>query len=313
MAAAVVAAYPGSEQLVRRSALAPVWMKTRFFQRMVSKVADRSMPAAALVETNGGIADDLCLLVPSAKHGMLYGRPGHHVGERATIELAKRLALRSNAFVDVGANEGLFTFSISAALGALRHSTVHAFEPDPVLFDRLAANLARNNMGVRANRIAVSDRLGTQTFYRNISDNSSGSLTTFFASKHEVVAIETEVTSLTRYLEDHQIERACIKVDVEGAGAAVWDGAREARRRIDWLIYEIVGPELAADLPKRIIADTGWNAYYIRDFDLVRSFAGEFEYREPFYNWLVCAADPGELAAALNGSRFRLIDQPVKA
>jgi FkbM family methyltransferase len=312
-AAAAIAACPGSGQLVRRSALAPVWMKNRYFQRIVSSVADRSVPATELIKTNGGIASDLRLLLPATKHGMLYGKPGHYLFERATIDLARRLAVRSNAFIDVGANEGLFTFTVAAALGPQRHSAIHAFEPDPVVFDRLAANLHRNNMAVRAHRIAASDHVGTQTFYRNISDDLSGSLTTFFADKHEVAAIETEVTSLARYLEENQIDHACVKIDVEGAGAAVWDGARQARQRIDWLIYEIIGPELSADLPKRIMTDTGWNAYYIRDFDLVRSRAGEFEYREPFYNWLFCAAGPAQLAAALKGSRFRLIDQPVKA
>jgi FkbM family methyltransferase len=193
-----------------------------------------------------------------------------------------------------------------------RHASIHAFEPDPAVFDHLAANLGRNSINVRANRIAVSDRVGTQTFYRNISDDASGSLTTYFAGRHEVVAVDTEVTSLANYLEGNQIDRACVKIDVESAGAAVWTGARAARARIDWLIYEILAPEFKAELPKRIIADTGWNAYYIRDFDLVRSPAGEFEYREPFYNWLFCASDPARLATVLQGSRFRLIDQPEK-
>jgi FkbM family methyltransferase len=310
--AAAVAACPGSGQLVRRSALAPLWMKNRLFQRMISHVANRSVPMAALLMTNAGIADELRLLVPSTKHGLLFGKPSHHVSERATIDLVKLLTLQSDAFVDVGANEGVFTFSIAVALGPDRYSNIHAFEPDPAVFDRLAANLRRNNIGVRANRIAVSDRLGTQTFYRNVGDDLSGSLTTHFIDGDDVEAIETAVTSLARYLNDNQIEHACIKIDVEGAGAAVWNGTGGGHERIDWLIFEIIGPELAADLPRRIIAETGWDAYYIRDFDLVHSQAGEFEYREPFYNWLFCAANSAQLAAVLKGSRFCLIDRPEK-
>lgn len=308
-----IAACLGSEVLVRRSAVAPVWMKTRSFQRVMSSIAAKSKSRAGLVQTNGGIADDLRLLVPSTKHGWLYGRPAQHLAERATLELAKNLALQSEAFIDVGANEGLFTFTIAAALGPSRYSSIHAFEPDPAVYDRLAANLGRNGITVRANRIAVSDRAGTQAFYRNLTDDSSGSLIGYFARKHAVVATETEVTPLARYLEGNRIEHACVKVDVEGAGAAVWSGARGAHDRIDWLIYEILRPELEADLPRRIIADIGWNAYYIRDFELVRSLAGEFEYRAPFYNWLFCAADPAWLAATLRGSRFRLIDSSEKA
>lgn len=271
------------------------------------------MPADVLVDTNGGIANDLRLFWPSTKQVLLYGKPSHHISERATVALAKVLAVHSEVFADVGANEGLFTFSIAAALGPDRHASIHAFEPDPDLYARLAANLSRNNINARANRIAVGDRVGTQTFYRNLNDDSSGSLTTYFVGRHETAAIETVVTTLADYLAENQLSHACVKVDVEGAGQAVWTGTKAGRDRIDWLIYEILAPEVEAELPKWIMADTGWNAYYIRDFDLVRSVGGEFEYREPFYNWLFCAAQYEELAAVLKGSRFRLIDRPQRA
>jgi len=154
-------------------------MKTRSFQRLISSIADRSGNMPKLVETNFSIADELRLLAPSTKNGLLYGKPGHYLSERATLDLAKLLSRQSDAFIDIGANEGLFTFFVAAALGPSRQSSIHAFEPDPFLFDRLTGNIGRNNMNVRANRIAVSDRVGTQTFYRNISDDLSGSLTTF--------------------------------------------------------------------------------------------------------------------------------------
>ena len=99
-----------------------------------------------------------------------------------------------------------------------------------------------------------------------------------------------------------------MKVDAEGAGISVWDGARAALDRIDWLVCEILGDELKGRLPHRIIAESGWCGYYIRDFDLVRSIDGEFDYRAPFYNWLFCQAGPAALAACLKNTRFRVID-----
>ena len=87
---------------------------------------------------------------------------------------------------------------------------------------------------------------------------------------------------------------------VEGAGVAAWAGLRPAQDRIRWLIMEIIGPEAQANLPGR----TGWNAYYIRDYELVPSRTGEFEHRAPFYNWLFCPADRETLVATLKPTRF---------
>ena len=315
----VIAACPGSSTLVRRSAIAPVSLKTLLFQRVISHIALR-MPTAGLLDTNLGIDDELRILVPSTKYYLLYGKPSNHVAERATLKLATVLAARSAAFVDVGANEGLFTFQIAAALGpqrhasihafepffffffffftfqiaaalgASRHATIHAFEPDPVLFDRFASNLARNNIGAQVNRTAVSDHDGTQLFYRNLVNDLCGSLMAQFSAEHETLAMEIDVTSLASYLAANRIENACVKIDVEGAGVAAWAGLRPAQDRIKWLLMEIIGPEAQANLPGRIIIETGWNAYYNRDYELVQSHTGEFEYRAPFYNWLFCPA-----------------------
>jgi FkbM family methyltransferase len=301
----IIAACPGSSTLVRRSAIAPVSLKTLLFQRVISRIALRT-PIAGLVDTNLGIDDGLRILVPSTKYYLLYGKPSNHVAERATLELATVLAARSAVFVDVGANEGLFTFQIAAALGASRHASIHAFEPDPVLFDRFASNLARNNIGARVNRTAVSDHDGRQCFYRNLVDDLSGSLMAQFSAEHETVAVETDVTSLASYLAANRIENACVKIDVEGAGVAAWAGLRPAQDRIKWLIMEIVGPEARANLPGRIITETGWNAYYIRDYELVQSHTGEFEYRAPFYNWLFCPAGSESLVATLKATPFSI-------
>jgi hypothetical protein len=70
----------------------------------------------------------------------------------------------------------------------------------------------------------------------------------------------------------------------------------------------MLGPEAEAQLPGRIITETGWNAYYIRDYELVRSRAGEFEYVAPFYNWLFTNPDSRVLRTALTGSALRIVD-----
>jgi hypothetical protein len=98
-----------------------------------------------------------------------------------------------------------------------------------------------------------------------------------------------------------------IKVDVECAGEKVWDGAMKVSKAIRYLVMEMLVPEIEAGLPARIIHETDLKAYYIRDFELIPSVAGEFEYVAPFWNWLFCRMSPSELAARLSATGFRVI------
>jgi hypothetical protein len=63
---------------------------------------------------------------------------------------------------------------------------------------------------------------------------------------------------------------------------------------------------MEARLPARIIREGGLKAYYIRDFELVLLDDGEFEYVDPFWNWLFCRMSPDELAARLSGTSLRV-------
>jgi FkbM family methyltransferase len=306
-AAAVVAAVPGMPWLLKKAALAPPAIKTPGFARVATAIASRCLLDTAVVETNMGLSDSFHLSVPPNKGALLFGRPNHGVAERATIALVRALAPWSDAFLDVGANEGLFTFSLAADLPPSQHSKIHCFEPDADLFARLRSNLAKNTIGAHVNNIAVSDIVGRQVFYRNLTDDSSGSLTTHFAEYHKTIATAVETTTLAHYLVEHSLNRACVKIDVEGAGVSVWSGTRTQRDRIAWLVMEIIGPETDAQLPGQIITETGWNGYYIRDYELVPSRAGEFEYVTPFYNWLFTSADLSALRAALAGTALRIV------
>jgi len=306
--ASTAAAMPGSPLAVRAYALAPPAFKNAVLSRVTSAIASRCLNETELVETNLGLRADYRVLVPARKHHLTLGKPDQFVPERATLELARRLAPLSDAFIDVGANEGIFTFAVAADQGHRYHERMHLFEPDPRLFSRLKSNLIRNQILAHANKSAMADTVGTRTFYRNVSDDLSGSLTRHFETLHHTVPVQTEVTSLSHYLQQHDLRNVCVKIDVEGAGVSVWSGASRVIDRIGWFIIEIIGPELEADLPRRIIRESGWNAWYIRDFELVRSVQGEFNYAAPFYNWLFTPKCSSELKTFLSGTRFQLVN-----
>lgn len=291
---------------------APPTLKIPLLARAAQRLHEAG-PVQRLQETNLGIAPDLRVAVPASKVDLLYGRPDHNLSERATVELVKRLSHYTRAFIDVGANEGLYTFAVAKDRSRRTSLDLHAFEPDPRLFHRLQDNIRRNGLKVRVNREALSDHDGRGTFHQNLTSDLSGSLTDHFTSAHQTSAIEVPVTTLAGYLSRHDVDDAGIKVDVEGGGDAVWRGATGAHSRIAFLIVEMLRPELDAALPRRIIEETGWNAYYIRDYELVRSLAGEFTYKHPFYNWLFTRLPSSELQTSLQATRFRVLSATADA
>jgi len=309
--ASVIAGVPGSRQMLRWAAVAPVSMKSRQFERLAIALAGRCGMGDALVETNAGIRSDLRVLLPPAKHQMLFGRPSNYVHERATLALAQFLSRRTRAFIDVGANEGLFSLAVACDTATQSGLSIHAFEPDVDVFARLQANLRRHFASVRVNNLAVSSHAGSATFYRNLLDDLSGTLLAADRSDgQQLVPVKINTISLAEYMKQHGITNAGVKIDVEGGAVDVWEGLSQSLGSVDWLICEMLGPEIEAKLPQRIMSTSGWYAYYIRDFDLVQSIDGHYRYRAPFYNWLFCAEPPERLADMLAQTRFKIIASP---
>src|SRR5262245_27241056 len=288
-----------SKFVARNAALAPASVKIPVFEWICSRIT-RNIRVDFL-ETNMGISSGLRCQVPTTKHEYLFGRPENYIGERSTCELVKRLSADCSHFIDVRANEGLFTFIVYASRG--KNITLHFFEPDPTLFDRLSNNLKANNIDAVGNAVAVAQQTGEGIFYRNLDDDSTGSLVEYFVQSHRTKPECVRTISLNDYFTTHQIAKAIVKVDVEGAGSDVWQGSKEAANNIEYLIIEILEPEVTSRLPARIMSETGWNGYYIENFNLRHSVEGKFSYVHPFWNWLFCNRSPSGLAKRLAGTK----------
>ena len=289
----------------KQAALAPPLFKTRGFERFCTAMSRADIDARAFIESNLGVAARLRCRVPLRKGQYAFGRPQNSLPERGTILLAGELARDCLHFLDVGANEGIFIFSVFRAIGEA--ITLHWFEPDSVLARRLTENLQRNSIVACANQVAVADRNCCAMFFRNLSDDSSGSLGNHFEQKHRTEPTAVKAIRLADYITRSKASKALVKVDVEGAGALAWSGLADGYRSVSYLLIEMLAPEIEAQLPARIMRDTGWHAYYIRDFDLIHSKSGEFTYVEPFWNWLFCGLEPSALRHRLSGTRVRVI------
>jgi FkbM family methyltransferase len=258
-----------------------------------------------LIETNLGVSAHIRCRTPVYKSSYAFGRPENNLDERGTIKLVNELARDCSCFLDIGANEGIFIFSVFASRKT--GIQIHWFEPDGILAERLAHNLEHNSLMTYGNRVAVSDKTGSSTFFKNLTDDSSGSLTDYFAEIHSVRQEIVETICLTRYFLHKNISNAIVKIDVEGSGAQMWSGTQHCANDILYMIIECLEPEINGRLPAWIIDDAGWFAYYIGDFELVESRDGEFEYVEPFWNWRFCRLDSLALAKRLSRTKFRVV------
>ena len=219
----------------------------------------------------------------------------------------KELVADCANFVDVGANEGVFIFTCRSFCSD--GTEIHWFEPDRYIHDRLAKNLRINRIDTFGNRAAIAASSGAADFYRNMTDDLLVSSTDQFTHKHETVLDKVETIRLDEYFRGRGIRNALVKIDVEGAGCGAWAGASEAKGEIKYLVMEMLEPEIRQGLPARIIAEGSFHAYYLKDFELLESPDGQFDYVDPFWNWLFCKLDPVHLTGRLSRTKFRVVNK----
>lgn len=155
------------------------------------------------------------------------GRDGFH------FAALQRMIAPGMCVFDVGANRG------QSALMFARRVTpsgqVVSFEPVPELFDDLAENVRLNRFShVRCERKAVAAARGTTTFSYSPANPTLGRIET--ANEAASTDLVVETISLDEYASESGLQPDFIKIDVEGGGQGVLQGARrlleERRPRI---------------------------------------------------------------------------------
>ena len=137
--------------------------------------------------------------------------------------LERHAAARYDAVIDIGANVGLYSLFFDALIrrapeGRLRR--VYAFEPSPIAYGRLSANLAANEArAVEAFAAAVADASGFAAFYQPEGHLVNGSLSRDFAGRFcQTVCKYTVVTLSGANLEElfARHRQVLVKIDAEG-------------------------------------------------------------------------------------------------
>jgi FkbM family methyltransferase len=143
--------------------------------------------------------------------------------EEADLAALRRILRPGQTFVDCGANVGVWTLTAAMTLGVDGH--VHAFEPNPVAFEKLGCNIKMNALDGRvdARNIACGDAEDQRLLACNEEHNNSR-----LVSSPGNGALMVPVTPLDKVLGNKPVHG--VKIDVEGHEIHVLKGAQEMLR-----------------------------------------------------------------------------------
>ena len=143
---------------------------------------------------------------------------------------------KGDAFVDVGANAGLFSMIAGGLVG--ESGIVVSFEPNKKVFDRLVDNSQLNGLSnIYALNVAVGDTPGTMKF-RAGDDDHTGIGRIDEAGSEEVEVVTFGNPEWFKLIGSREIT---IKIDVEGAEALAIEGLRPllATGQVKTVVVEI--------------------------------------------------------------------------
>jgi FkbM family methyltransferase len=150
-------------------------------------------------------------------------------------QFLNQLAKHGGMVVEVGANMGIHTIALARFL-ADQDRKLLVFEPQPVIFQQLCANLALNGLtNVRAWPYACGAEKGIATFaapnYHGLGNFGAVSME---ASESQAV-VRVPCVRVDEMVEDEKV--GLLKIDVEGFERKVLEGAAATIRRCRPLLY----------------------------------------------------------------------------
>lgn len=157
------------------------------------------------------------------------------------------LVREGDTVIDVGANIGVMSLNFASRCGP--SGRVIGFEPDPVNFDRVTANIKLNKFNnIRIENLALADKPGRLKLFR-IDPRNPGMNRFLPPNQQRGEAIEVSVATLDEFIAENPMERIdLIKIDVEGFEMNVLKGARATISRWRPKLYiEVINASLKAN------------------------------------------------------------------
>ena len=173
------------------------------------------------------------------------------------------LTRTEGAFVDVGANTGLYSL-LAATLAPSKD--IISFEPHPDIAAALLNNLAVNHLQDRVvvHQIALSDSAGILNLY--MPDQGHGLIETSASLERNFQLAASSIQVPVKRLDDLELSGlvAVIKVDIEGHEYAFLRGALDLVRRDRPFIFVEVLQAARRDLMGQFLRDTSYIDFRLR-------------------------------------------------
>ena len=150
-----------------------------------------------------------------------------------TMRCFDRVIKKGDICLDIGANMGCMSFAMAEACG--KDGKVHAFEPGPILSERLQFNIGLNpgiEKVIQLHTIALSNESGLLRWKMDEGANYGNAMLS------DDGKIEVVVKTLDSFMEEKKIESVdFIKIDTEGMEYKVLVGGIETIKRNRPIIY----------------------------------------------------------------------------
>lgn len=192
--------------------------------------------------------------------------PGIWNGSSEMI-LQDMLLNEGKVFLDIGANQGIFSLHASKLAG--QRGRVIAVEPQPRLAEALRGSKQVNQFGqLKVVEAAAGNRCGQTSFFIPSTSSGIGSIIKSHASQgHRASCITVHMTSVDQIVEDTGLtEVDLIKVDVEGSEIEVFQGARNTllnHKPFVWFEVNPISQQLAGLESSSLVT-------FLADFSYVR-------------------------------------------
>lgn len=211
--------------------------------------------------------DGLRFFVPASDAIMAPKMIGNRVWEPRVTSFIKQ-ALKGGDFIDVGANIGYFSV-VAAMLLSGGKGSVHAFEPNPYIFELLRKNVSINwsLAPIRMHNHAIGAR--RETLHLTIPNRTPSNATLIDKGSRDGDQ-QISVPVIPLHEVDIPFERvSMMKIDVEGAEPAVLAGSADLLRAHDIdlvLEWDVVAQNYVPDATAQTISllrTLGYSAWII--------------------------------------------------
>jgi FkbM family methyltransferase len=210
------------------------------------------------------------------------GIDGH---EPQTSKTLRFFFARSAAFIDVGANCGLY--SVLAGLWNPSIKVV-AFEPYAPIYTNLKKNVALNQLDARVvcENAALSSRAGTSVFHIPAASGKDYETTGTLASQSWQArkgspTVEVSTLRFDDYERSNPMRVDLVKIDVEDFEADVIEGmSRTITRDRPFIVCEILPREHRNERTRKIIESLGYTPYWITASGYIRVSRFDFERKD---------------------------------